>query len=129
MMVVDASGLKLVDWNKMASYIIVGVKYFFQFFIIVGGAIPYVFQYTEIHHRKNAQGFSLFVCLALCVANILRILFWFGKRFDTTLLIQSVVMFICMLLMLEIVVRMNKRHTPKALRKSILRKSSALHAF
>ena len=34
MMVVDASGLKLVDWNKMASYIILGVKYFFQFFII-----------------------------------------------------------------------------------------------
>lgn len=27
-------------------------------------------------YRRNASGFSLFVCLALCVANILRILFW-----------------------------------------------------
>ena len=45
-------------------------------FIVVGGAIPYVFQYAEIYRRKSAAGFSLLVCLALCVANILRIEFW-----------------------------------------------------
>ncbi|VDL80148.1 unnamed protein product [Nippostrongylus brasiliensis] len=89
--------------------------------VYVGGSIPYVFQYAEIHHRRNAQGFSLFVCLALCVANILRILFWFGKRFDLALLAQSVVMFICMIFMLEIAVRMNRKHTPKSHQKSILR--------
>lgn len=45
-------------------------------FMIIGGAIPYVFQYIEIYKRKSAVGFSLLVCLALCLANILRILFW-----------------------------------------------------
>ncbi|EYC01017.1 hypothetical protein Y032_0111g249 [Ancylostoma ceylanicum] len=93
--------------------------------ISVGGSIPYVFQYAEIHHRRNAQGFSLFVCLALCIANILRILFWFGKRFDLALLAQSIVMFICMIFMLEIAVRMNKKHTPKSQRKSILSDDSS----
>ncbi|VDM52816.1 unnamed protein product [Angiostrongylus costaricensis] len=92
----------------------------------VGGSIPYVFQYVEIHHRRNAQGFSLFVCLALCIANILRILFWFGKRFDLALLAQSIVMFICMVFMLEISVRMNRKHTPKSQYKSILSKYSLL---
>ncbi|KAK6020309.1 PQ loop repeat protein, partial [Ostertagia ostertagi] len=92
----------------------------FEILFPVGGSIPYIFQYSEIHHRRNAQGFSLFVCLALCIANILRILFWFGKRFDLALLAQSVVMFICMILMLEIAVRMNKKHTPKSQQKSLL---------
>ncbi|CEF66502.1 Hypothetical protein SRAE_2000117000 [Strongyloides ratti] len=78
-------------------------------FIIFGGSIPYVFQYLEINDRKDARGFSLYVCLTLCIANILRILFWFGNHFDTPLLIQSGVMLITMFIMLEISVRMNKK--------------------
>lgn len=128
MMVVDATGLALIPWERVTVLLMEGLKWFFKFFIIVGGAIPYVFQYSEIHHRRNAQGFSLFVCLALCVANILRILFWFGKRFDNALLAQSIVMFICMIFMLEIAVRMNKKHTSKPQRKSIL-KGHFLSAF
>ena len=26
-----------------------------RFFIVVGGALPYVFQYSEIHHKRNAS--------------------------------------------------------------------------
>ncbi|KAF8366520.1 hypothetical protein PRIPAC_84349, partial [Pristionchus pacificus] len=80
--VIDGEGLKLVPWDKVTEMLASALVLFFQFFIIVGGAIPYVFQYSEIHHRRNASGFSLFVCLALCVANILRILFWVtsGRR-------------------------------------------------
>lgn len=88
-------------------------------FMVIGGAIPYVFQYIEIYKRKSAVGFSLLVCLALCVANILRILFWFGKRFELTLLVQSIVMIICMILMLEISVRMNKKLVPPMQRSSV----------
>ncbi|CAD6186478.1 unnamed protein product [Caenorhabditis auriculariae] len=121
MLLVEPEGLALIPWNKMGGYIAQGAVYFFKLFIIIGGAIPYVFQYVEIHHRRNASGFSLFVCLALCVANILRILFWFGKRFDVALLAQSIVMFLAMIAMLEIAVRMNAKHTPKPQRKSLLR--------
>ncbi|CAD56601.2 PQ-loop repeat-containing protein 1 [Caenorhabditis elegans] len=123
MIVVEPRGLGLVPWEKVSTWLIMGITKFFQFFIIVGGSIPYVFQYVEIHHRRNASGFSLFVCLALCVANILRILFWFGKWFDNALLAQSIVMLICMILMLELAVRMNRKHTPKPLRKSILKQT------
>ncbi|ULU10474.1 hypothetical protein L5515_000710 [Caenorhabditis briggsae] len=128
MLVVESQGLGLVPWDQVAGWLVLGLTYFFKFFIIVGGAIPYVFQYAEIHHRRNASGFSLFVCLALCVANILRILFWFGKRFDNALLAQSIVMLVCMVLMLEIAVRMNRKHTAKPLRKSII-KGDFFNAF
>lgn len=44
--------------------------------VVVGGTIPYYFQYREIQRTQNAKGFSLYVCLTLLLANILRILFW-----------------------------------------------------
>lgn len=44
--------------------------------MILGGVLPYVPQYIQIKRTQNADGFSLLVCLALLVANTLRILFW-----------------------------------------------------
>lgn len=44
--------------------------------MIVGGVLPYVPQYLKIRKTQNADGFSLYVCLTLLIANILRILFW-----------------------------------------------------
>uniref|UniRef100_A0A8R1Y480 Solute carrier family 66 member 2 n=1 Tax=Onchocerca volvulus TaxID=6282 RepID=A0A8R1Y480_ONCVO len=89
-----------------------------KIFIIFGGSLAYVFQYKEISERKDASGFSLFVCLTLLVANILRIMFWFGKRFELALLAQSIVMLISMMLMLEISVRINRKHVCKTQRAS-----------
>ncbi|XP_042147938.1 solute carrier family 66 member 2 isoform X1 [Ixodes scapularis] len=72
--------------------------------IIFGGVVPYVPQYREIRRTNNAEGFSPFVCLALLVANTLRILFWFGHPFELPLLAQSLVMTACMLAMLRLCV-------------------------
>ena len=58
-----------------------------------------------IKRSRNAQGFSTLVCLSLLVANILRILFWFGHWFEYPLLAQSVIMIITMLIMLELCIR------------------------
>ncbi|XP_064467304.1 solute carrier family 66 member 2-like isoform X3 [Ornithodoros turicata] len=73
--------------------------------MMFGGVVPYVPQYREIKKTKNADGFSPFVCLALLVANTLRILFWFGHPFETPLLVQSVVMTVCMLALMQLCVR------------------------
>lgn len=48
------------------------------------------------------------MCLTLLIANILRVLFWFGHRFELPLLIQSFVIIIGMLAMMEICVRVKK---------------------
>ncbi|ESO00143.1 hypothetical protein HELRODRAFT_128239, partial [Helobdella robusta] len=65
--------------------------------IVLGGVLPYVPQYLDIQKSRNSEGFSTLVCLTLLIANVLRILFWFGHPFETPLLVQSVLMNIVML--------------------------------
>uniref|UniRef100_A0A8C5MFL7 Solute carrier family 66 member 2 n=1 Tax=Leptobrachium leishanense TaxID=445787 RepID=A0A8C5MFL7_9ANUR len=70
--------------------------------MIFGGIVPYIPQYRDIRRTQNADGFSTYVCLMLLVANILRILFWFGRHFESPLLWQSIIMIVTMLLMLKL---------------------------
>ena len=59
----DISAAKVVKWVSCIA-------------MIFGGMVPYIPQYREIKKTEDTEGFSLFVCLALLVANTLRILFW-----------------------------------------------------
>ncbi|KAI8375300.1 hypothetical protein EDC96DRAFT_322791 [Choanephora cucurbitarum] len=73
--------------------------------MVIGPVAGYVDQYLLIRRQQSSAGFNAMTCGVLLFANILRIFFWFGKRFDTTLLLQSIAMVIAMLILLEIVVR------------------------
>lgn len=70
--------------------------------MVFGGVVPYIPQYRDIRRTQNAEGFSTYVCLVLLVANILRILFRFGRYFETPLLWQSIIMIVTMLTMLNL---------------------------
>ncbi|XP_052747096.1 solute carrier family 66 member 2 isoform X1 [Bicyclus anynana] len=78
--------------------------------MIVGGVAPYVPQYRQIRKTQDAEGFSLYVCLTLLIANTLRILFWFGKRYEIPLLIQSIVMNATMFAMIHLCVNVKKKN-------------------
>lgn len=93
----DAQGLDwlLVPLQQLVSWGAAGA-------IVFGGVVPYIPQYRDIRRTQNAEGFSTYVCLVLLMANILRILFWFGRHFESPLLWQSVVMIVTMLLMLKL---------------------------
>lgn len=45
--------------------------------MIFGGVVPFIPQCREIKRKRDTEGFSLYVCLALLIANTLRILFWY----------------------------------------------------
>jgi len=77
--------------------------------IMFGGVVPYVPQYLQIRQKQTTQGFSLYVCLALLLANTLRIIFWFGKHYETPLLIQSILMNICMFALVQLCVSVNNK--------------------
>ncbi|XP_043237623.1 solute carrier family 66 member 2-like [Amphibalanus amphitrite] len=77
--------------------------------MVLGGAVPYIPQYLEIKRNQNTDGFSLFVCLALLLANTLRILFWMGHPFELPLLAQSVIMNVVMLLLIHVCVTVKAR--------------------
>ncbi|XP_063984415.1 solute carrier family 66 member 2 isoform X2 [Diachasmimorpha longicaudata] len=78
--------------------------------MIFGGIVPYIPQYREIRRKDDAEGFSLYVCLALLIANTLRIIFWFGKRFELPLLLQSILMNITMLVMIRLCVTVRHKN-------------------
>lgn len=78
--------------------------------MIIGGVIPYIPQYRQIKRTHDAEGFSLHVCLALLIANTLRILFWFGKHFEYPLLIQSLIMNVMMFTMIHLCVRVKNKN-------------------
>ncbi|XP_075214414.1 solute carrier family 66 member 2 isoform X2 [Lycorma delicatula] len=82
--------------------------------MIFGGVVPFIPQYREIKKKGDAEGFSLYVCLVLIFANTLRILFWFGKRYELPLLIQSFVMNFAMLVMVHLCVTV--RHKSQLIR-------------
>uniref|UniRef100_A0A914HEL0 Uncharacterized protein n=1 Tax=Globodera rostochiensis TaxID=31243 RepID=A0A914HEL0_GLORO len=126
MILVDEKAAELFPFDTILPMIVVALS---VSFIVIGGAIPYVFQYAEIYRRKSAAGFSLLVCLALCIANILRIEFWIGKRFELPLLVQSIVMLAVMAAMLEISVRMNRRIVPLTARTSVWSESIFKKSF
>lgn len=93
----EADGLEwlVVPMHQLVSWSAAGAMVF-------GGVVPYIPQYRDIKRTQNAEGFSTYVCLVLLVANILRILFWFGRHFESPLLWQSIIMIITMLLMLKL---------------------------
>ncbi|XP_062292444.1 solute carrier family 66 member 2 [Scomber scombrus] len=82
-------------FNSLVSWVAAGAMVF-------GGVVPYIPQYRDIRRSQNAEGFSTYVCLVLLVANILRILFRFGRYFETLLLWQSIIMIATMLIMLNL---------------------------
>ena len=58
--------------------------------MVIAPSLAYMFQIFKFNRTKSSQGFSKFICLVLFIGNLFRIYFWFGKRFKTTLLYQSI---------------------------------------
>lgn len=79
------------------------------FFTMFGGVIPYFPQYLEIQRKQTVKGFSSYVCLTTIVANIVRVFFWYGKRFETPLLVQSFVMVLVMLTMMHLCTKVKRK--------------------
>ncbi|RUS12964.1 hypothetical protein BC937DRAFT_86595 [Endogone sp. FLAS-F59071] len=77
----------------------------FQVLMVVGPVTGYVDQYLVVSRTKSSRGFSIETCGVLLIANIIRIFFWLGKRFDPTLFYQSILMVIVQLVLLELVIR------------------------
>lgn len=87
--------------------------------LIFGPIVGYIPQYEQIRSSGDPAGFSTLVCFILIVANTMRMFFWLLKRFETTLLLQSVAMVLAQLILLELIVRLELQRRPT--------KSSAPH--
>ncbi|TRY62121.1 hypothetical protein TCAL_01791 [Tigriopus californicus] len=68
--------------ENMSGILLTVLSYGSQVAMVVGGVIPYIPQFRSIRQNQSAKGFSLYVCLALLVANTLRILFCLGSTMN-----------------------------------------------
>lgn len=80
--------------------------------LVFGPIVGYIPQYLEIRNSQNPAGFSTLVCFILISSNILRVFFWVLKHFEITLLLQSVVMILAQVLLLELIVRLELQRRP-----------------
>ncbi|BEJ08527.1 hypothetical protein CcaverHIS641_0506210 [Cutaneotrichosporon cavernicola] len=68
----------------------------------VGPPLVYVDQAASIIRKRDSSGFSKDVCGVVIIANIIRVFFWLGERFELALLVQSVLLIISQLALLWI---------------------------
>lgn len=95
--------------SSLVDILIKGFKVFFDFGFIFFPSIGFIAQYFKIKKIKNSQGFSKFISFSLIMAFIFRIYFWLGKKFEVTLLYQSIVGIFIQLMLLHICVRYNQK--------------------
>ncbi|KAF9523058.1 hypothetical protein CPB83DRAFT_863545, partial [Crepidotus variabilis] len=81
----------------------------------VGPPLVYADQAYSIVKKKDATGFSRDVCAILLIANITRCFFWLGNRFETALLVQSLLMIVAQLALLYICIRYRPRLSTEVL--------------
>lgn len=78
------------------------ITYVAPVFLITSPLTSYADQIRNIHVTKSSRGFSLDTPLIMLVASILRCFYWLGAEFETSLLIQSIIMIVVQLCLLKV---------------------------
>jgi len=107
--VTEINQTKVFDASNLTGLFFQLVTVGSELAMVFGGVMPYIPQYLQIQSKQTTQGFSMFVCLALLMANTLRIIFWFGNHFETPLLIQSILMNLTMFALIHLCVKINNK--------------------
>ncbi|KAJ4322510.1 hypothetical protein N0V94_002386 [Neodidymelliopsis sp. IMI 364377] len=71
-------------------------------FIATSPITSYADQIYSIHKTRSSAGFSLDIPLIMLVASILKIFYWFGAHFSTSLLIQALLTIFVQVLLLHV---------------------------
>ena len=78
----------------------------FDLFLIFGPSLGFVSQLREIQHSRNADGYAWQVSAILLSCNTLRVVYFFGHRFNITLLVQAFVSISIHLVLLSTVLKL-----------------------
>ena len=66
------------------------IGFFVNMGVVFGPSIGYITQSLKFYRLGSSYGFNLTISLKILTANIFRIFFWIGKRFNIYLLYQSI---------------------------------------
>ena len=107
------------------SYFYHGLGLCAKAIIIFGPVLSYYNQYSLITKTGSVGAFSHDICAILLFGQALRILFWFGKEFDSSLFIQSWLLIAIQLVLLRACVEaenkdFNEKHSELGARNAIV---------
>ncbi|GAO49177.1 hypothetical protein SAICODRAFT_90536 [Saitoella complicata NRRL Y-17804] len=92
-------------WVQWLADVVMGL------FFISSPLTSYGDMIWSINKKRSSQGFSIDICGIMLVSSILRVLFWFGKPFETSLFIQAIVMIFTQLVLLKSVLDYRPAHS------------------
>lgn len=95
-------------FSSFLDALVLTAKTGLNIFFIFGSIVQYYGQFWDIRRGKG-EAFSPLVCLVLLSANIIRIFYWFGERFDDLYLYQSAVMVFVQIMMLEAICKAKEK--------------------
>ncbi|KAH3965912.1 hypothetical protein HBI70_132760 [Parastagonospora nodorum] len=78
------------------------VKNIAPIFIATSPITSYGDQIYSMHRTRSSAGFSLDIPLIMLLASILKVYYWFGSHFSTSLLIQALLMIVVHVLCLHV---------------------------
>ena len=84
-----------------------------DFCFVIFPTLGYIHQYIKIYKLKNSEGFSKFISFVLIIAYNIRIFFWIGDRFETSIILQAVLGFIMQIILLQLCVKYDKTTNSK----------------
>ena len=95
--------------DKLKNFFSPIIDFCFVVFPILG----YIHQYIKIYKLKSSEGFSKFISFVLIIAYNIRIFFWIGDRFETSIILQAILGFIMQIILLQLCVKYDKTTNSK----------------
>jgi len=86
----------------MLNLLALAVDYFAPLFLTLSPLTSYSDQIWSIHKTKTSAGFSLDIPLIMLFASILKVFYWFGAYYSTSLLLQAILMIFVQLILLKV---------------------------
>ena len=82
---------------------------FLDLFMAFGPSINYLFQVFKFNKTKSSKGFSKYLCLVTILSHTLKVFFWFKEKFKYTLLIQSILVIMIQLYLIDLCLKYNEK--------------------
>ena len=73
----------------------------FEIFLLISPIVVFLPQYLMMQRTKSVGSFSEIVCYILIIAALLRIIFWFGEKYNFYVFSQAVIMLIVQIFLLK----------------------------
>ena len=94
-----------INFNFFINFFLYMKDIILDIFITFAPSVNYLFQVRKFNKTKSSKGFSNYLCLSIILSHTLKVLFWFGTKFNYTLLLQSIFVILMQLYLIYLYIK------------------------